>query len=319
MANEDEVLRRIEELQLVLSRLANRPAGEKKPIDPSRQQALLGELRADVVPKLRDLMIMLGEAPPATTGPAPTLSAAPAPKPTRFADFLHEIGDAMVQAQATLDLASDRYSHGTGPLVAPTSYRIPKMTAALRFALERNEDRGFNLLIYSSRSSERELNQQTLDLELVAVPAAPDFVADLEARRPRLSLLTGPTERAALVAAFLASSAQAGVPPQAKANADRLVIAVGRPRQTGSGGSMTQDVLVLLATPDTDGAGPITAQAGAWYMTLSDGVPQPQAIPIIEFGKAPDSAGDARRLLHNFAEPLCDAQAALAAAAGTGA
>lgn len=247
-------------------------------------------------------------APVAGTDAA--LAAAPGqkPPPSSFGEFVGEIGKAMVAAQQGLDVASNLYSQGGGPLVSPTSYRIPKLTASMRFALEKTKERGFDLLIYSSTETARELNQQTLDLELVAVPASPDFVAAVEARRPRLALLTGAAQRASLLEAFLADLAHdASAALEAVRDAPgRVVLAVGAARKTGAA-SLVEDVLVLFTTPDPPGPQP--GQAGAWYMTVLDGMPQPDAAALVPFGDAKD--GTAQRLLHNLAEPLSSAQAAL--------
>jgi hypothetical protein len=226
------------------------------------------------------------------------------PPPTTFAAFLDQIGRAMVDAQQGLDTLSNLYSHGPAPLVAPTSYRIPKLTASMRFALETVREREFNLLVYSDTQRARELNQQTLDLEIVAVPAAPEVAAAIAERRPRFTVVTGAAARAALLEALLAGLAGEAAAAAVRAAPARTVFAAGPPRGPGP----TEDILALFTTPDPDG--PAVGSAGAWYMTVEAGKPRPHAAALVPFGAAPEGTAP-QRLLHNLADELCRMQAAL--------
>jgi hypothetical protein len=258
--------------------------------------------------------------PPAAAAAGAALAAAPIAKPraSSFEEFVGEIGKAMVSAQQGLDVASNLYSHSGGPLVAPTSYRIPKLTASMRFALEKTDEKRFDLLIYSSSETARELNQQTLDLELVAVPAAPDLIAAIEGRRPRMTLLTGAGQRAPLLDALQRGLASKPGLEAVRDNPSRVVFAVGAPFRTGAT-AMAENVLAIFTTPDPPGADPPVA--GAWFMTILDGVPQPDAAVLVPFGPAadpvPPAAPSPQKLLHNLADPLGTAQAALATTGGT--
>jgi hypothetical protein len=250
-----------------------------------------------------------GAAAGAVPAAAPPIAR---PRASSFEEFVGEIGKAMVSAQQGLDVASNLYSHGGGPLVAPTSYRIPKLTASMRFALEKTDEKRFDLLIYSSSETARELNQQTLDLELVAVPAAPDLIAAIEGRRPRMTLLTGTGQRAPLLDALERGLATKPGLEAVRADPSRVVFAVGTPFRTGAS-AMAENVLAIFTTPDPPGADP--PLAGAWFMTILDGVPQPDAAVLVPFGPAADPVPPAppspQKLLHNLADPLCAAQAAL--------
>jgi hypothetical protein len=226
------------------------------------------------------------------------------PPPTSFASFLDQIGRAMVDAQQGLDTLSHLYSHGPAPLVAPTSYRIPKLTASMRFALETVSETKFNLVVYSDTRTARELNQQSLDLEIVAVPAAPDFAAAIAERRPRFTVVTGTAARAGLINALLAGLAGEAAAPAVRANAGRVVFAAQPPRGPGP----TEDILALFTTPDPEG--PAVGSAGAWYMTIEAGQPRPHAAALVPFGPAAEGTTP-QRLLHNLADELCRMQAAL--------
>lgn len=323
MANpsQKDVVARLDAVRGALTAIqqAMNVADPAQPLLDSTLKAAASQFAQRVVPAVAQLADLLEVpiAPPAAAGAggAGFVAAAPAERPpaSSFAEFVGEVGKAMVAAQQGLDVASNLYSQGGGPLVAPTSYRIPKLTASMRFALEKTKERGFDLLIYSSTQTARELNQQTLDLELVAVPAAPEFAAAIAARRPRFTLLGGAAQRAGLVEALLKDLAHDAAPAlEAVRDApERVVFAAGSPRPSGSS-ALVEDVLVLFTTPDPPGPRP--GQAGAWYMTVLDGSPQADAAPLVPFGDAAD--GSAQRLLHNLAEPLCAAQAALLKQAG---
>lgn len=324
MANpsQQDVVARLDAVRAALSAIqqAMNVADPARPLLDSTLKAAASQF-GQRLPQALDALADLLEVPipppaaAAAVGVAPAAVAAAEKRPpaSSFAEFVGEIGRAMVAAQQGLDVASNLYSQGGGPLVAPTSYRIPKLTASMRFALEKTEGRGFDLLIYSSTATARELNQQTLDLELVAVPASPEFAAAIEARRPRLTLLGGAAQRAGLVEALLQDLAHDASPAleAVRAAPERVVLAVAGPRRSGTSG-LVEDVLVLFATPDPPG--PLPGQAGAWYMTVLDGTPQPDAAPLVPFGDAAD--GSVQRLLHNLAEPLSAAQAALLKQAG---
>jgi hypothetical protein len=241
-------------------------------------------------------------APSGVGGSAPIAK----PPAASFDSFLGEIGGAMVAAQHALDRESLSYTADAGPLGVPTSFRIPKLSASMRFGLEKRTDRGFDLLIYSSTESARELNQQSLDLEIVAVPADPRLAAAADGGRTRLSLLAAAAARAPLLAAFQADLAHDPAADLAAVRAApaRVVFIAAPPRPAGASASV-EDVLVLFTTPDPNGS------AGAWYMTRMNGTPQDGAEALVPYGPATDAS--VQRMLHNLADELCRGQAALLA------
>jgi hypothetical protein len=104
-----------------------------------------------------------------------------------IADFFEAIGNGLVEAQKRLDRSSASYVKGalgaaagpggsSGSLALPTLFRIPKVSAELKFALEKSGSSGFNVVFYSQRSDVRELHQQTVNIELVSVPLPPDYL-----------------------------------------------------------------------------------------------------------------------------------------------
>ena len=115
-----------------------------------------------------------------------------------IADFFDAIGSGVIGAQKRLDRASEEYvrsalsassevmEDGTPALDSipanASMFRIPRVTAELKCSLETNRDKKLNLVFYSDRSDVRELHQQTISLEVVAVPVPPDYLNQLKTR-----------------------------------------------------------------------------------------------------------------------------------------
>lgn len=132
-----------------------------------------------------------------------TLSIAP---PTRFSNFLASAGEAMVQAQRDLDHQTRLYLEETKAqeYVQPSVFRIPKVSAEIKFALREIKGKGINL-IFSSRKNDREESlNQSLQFEIVAAPP-PVEVRQLlhsKAQAPLIQFVFAPDRRAALLKAI---------------------------------------------------------------------------------------------------------------------
>lgn len=115
-----------------------------------------------------------------------------------IADFFDAIGSGVIGAQKRLDRASEAYVASTlrqqkaelesgtpaTEVIAPNAsmFRIPRVTAELKCSIETNRDKKLNLVFYSDRTDVKELHQQTISLEVVAVPVPPDYLNQLRAR-----------------------------------------------------------------------------------------------------------------------------------------
>ena len=130
-----------------------------------------------------------------------------------IAEFFDAIGSSIVEAQGRLDQASEAYvrsaiQHEPGAAgvtaagpgsaspadAAPalgTLFRIPRVTAELKCSLEMDRAKGFNVIFYTDRTDVRELHQQTVHLEVVAVPAPPDYINYLRSHPERTPAKTG--------------------------------------------------------------------------------------------------------------------------------
>ena len=112
-------------------------------------------------------------------------------------NFLEGLANSMVQTQKKLDEHNRQYVRQAlaEKDIIPTQFRLPRLEADLRFALETISSSGWNILIYSKETETRELNQQTLKAELVAAPPPPDLLEWFRAVLPNIVLVLAPEER----------------------------------------------------------------------------------------------------------------------------
>ena len=91
-----------------------------------------------------------------------------------FADFLTNVGKAMVRAQQDLDAESQKYAATPVGQTLPSLFRLPRVGAQMKFALEKVEGSKLGLVFFGRKSESSERYEHTLDFEVVAVPAPAD-------------------------------------------------------------------------------------------------------------------------------------------------
>lgn len=114
-----------------------------------------------------------------------------------FDEFLTSVGDAMLSAQKQLDQKSAEYlsSIENQPHILPSIFRLPKLSASMKFALEQTATDRLNLVFFSSGSQQSSQHQQEIDFEIVSVPAPMEALSKLRQSAPQLNLLLNPGER----------------------------------------------------------------------------------------------------------------------------
>lgn len=124
----------------------------------------------------------------------------PDARTTDFATFLRSIGESFVRAQQNLDAQSELYLRETAGQshLFPTVFRIPKLTAEIKFALEKLSGQQLNLLFYQRKDEASSLHQQSLSFEIVAAPLPPEMQRQLTNAVPLLELLLDPRARDAI-------------------------------------------------------------------------------------------------------------------------
>ncbi len=106
----------------------------------------------------------------------------PDPEGVAFPAFLEMISKSVVRAQEMLDGESERYIREAKgrPHALPSLFRMPKVTAQMKFGLDVSEGGGLNLLFYSRKHETTTRNEQAIEFEVISVPAPPDVLAKVE-------------------------------------------------------------------------------------------------------------------------------------------
>jgi len=270
---------------------------------------------------LADIKIGILEATiPATAAPVPSASVprTPTGEPRRpaasasgekrgFYDMLTEVGRAMIRTQRDLDEQSLDYTRQSGQRVGmASSFRVPKVNASFRFALETTQGKELNLVFYESTDQTKNVIQQNIEVEIVAVPPTPEFRAAAETAWPRFRLLTDPDEREPYIEKLRLELRSD------PASIDRtLLLRLQRGTADPDGGE-----IVLAALSRRKGTGAATTTVtGAWLLrrASADGdLSAPEALLDNRELRPGDRQDGFRSLLDNMAE-LSEQQALLLA------
>lgn len=89
-----------------------------------------------------------------------------------FDGFFTEVAEGFINAQSKLDEASAEYLKQVSdkPHVLPSVFRMPKLDADMKFALEKQTGKGIQLLFFKNESTTTNLNEQSVHFEIVAAP-----------------------------------------------------------------------------------------------------------------------------------------------------
>lgn len=148
--------------------------------DFSRHRAMSTEL-ADQLGDLEAALDGMTASPPSAGAPATISEEAPAQgddDELSINDFIGSIATSLVDAQTNLDIQSADYLESIRGKahITPAVFRIPKVTAQLKFAMKDVQSSGFNVIVASKRSEQEKLQEQTIDLEMVSTPPAVDVL-----------------------------------------------------------------------------------------------------------------------------------------------
>lgn len=126
------------------------------------------------------------EVLPAAAGVA---AAATDPVPFEFGEFFKKVADGFIRAQQNLDAASAQYLTAVSkqPHALPSVFRIPRVAADVKFALEHKEGKIINLLFFKDEDTATTLNQQTVQFEIVSAPPPVGFAVAPVSAFPVLS------------------------------------------------------------------------------------------------------------------------------------
>ena len=93
--------------------------------------------------------------------------------------FFSQVSSGLVNAQRNLDDQSADYlkTIANRPHALPTTFRIPKVSAEFKFALDTTKGSGVNLIFFQAQKTAEEQHQQTVNFDIVAVPPPTGLVA----------------------------------------------------------------------------------------------------------------------------------------------
>ena len=141
-----------------------------------------------------------------------------------FSQFLSNIGTAMLDTQRELDAQSLTYlqENSQNRHVLPSIFRLPKLSAEMKFALEKQDERTVNLVFFKNQTMAKEMHQQSIKFDLVSAPPPPDAMAAIQTPVPEVSLVLRAAERKQVLDAGFAAKGDNTLP--ADADPDRVVI-----------------------------------------------------------------------------------------------
>lgn len=267
------------ELQDLLDNVGNWAKDTKKAIDKKSdtdaQQIFNAAAQSTPIPALRDALPSIA---PTAAFAAPVVE--PKPDAIAFQDFMGNIAEAMVDAQSKLDDESAKYLSGLDgkPHVLPSIFRVPKVSAQMKFALEVEQGKKINLLFYSNSQSSNTRNEQGIDFEMVSVPAPPGTEKLLQAAGPLMDLVIDPAEHREIVEAIAAQDSSTKL--------QKIIEAAGNPQQAARIAAVSfaakagtdRRYLIFYATSESTNA------VGIWMLTIP-ATGKPALVAVYSFKK----------------------------------
>jgi hypothetical protein len=96
-----------------------------------------------------------------------------------FADFFADVAKGIVEGQKRLDGLSAEYLNTARrqPHVLPSVFKIPKVSADARYAIEKGTSTSVNLVFVKETNEAKTRHQQGVQFDVVAVPPPPELQA----------------------------------------------------------------------------------------------------------------------------------------------
>lgn len=192
---------------------------------------------------------------------------------TSFTNFFSSIGDSVLGVQRSLDESSRAYLEAAkGQMhILPTVFRIPKVSAEMKFALEKKDGKEVDLIFYKTTNEAALMHQQSVTFEIVAAPPPPEVLEKIRSLTPRLELILSPLTRSAIFEAISAQDTSASRSLNKEvllSNKDRVLICPVEPDKR---------FLLFFADPSKE------KLVGVWHVNLSQ-QPALEAVYLYERG-----------------------------------
>ena len=195
-------------------------------------------------------------------------SAPEKPEPVEITKFFTRVAQGLVTAQQNLDDQSKEYlmQVAAQPHALPAIFRIPKVSAEMKFAVDTTATTGVNLIFYKDQNQAHTLNQQTVTFDIVSAPPPPGFVMPPAA----VTFVRLKSDRAQILTAIGASLSAAIL-----ADFDRVLIL--QIVDTTQPAPPNRQYLLGYANSANS--------LGIWWLQVTTGTPA-QAVPVLPFGSA---------------------------------
>ncbi len=207
-----------------------------------------------------------------------------------FTDFLRSVGKGMVDSQEQLDVLSRGYlQHGAQkPHVMPTVFRMPTLTADIKFALQTSSKKTTNLIFYRKENQATSMHQQSLQFEIAAVPPPPEVLSALSEARLDLELELAPLSRQRVFEAIAASpdptpKGELGKSVLLAPGNSARVVMLKVPLPPASPPVASQDQGYFLAFANPSDAEP---NAGFWHLRMEP----PALVAVYKYEEAKSAA-----------------------------
>jgi hypothetical protein len=239
---------------------------------------------------------------------------------TSFSSFIQSVGTSLSKAQDSLDSQareSFKASAGAGGPLLPTLYRIPKLSAEVKFAFDKTTEKGLNLLFFSKKDQASEAHQQSIAFDIVATPPPPELLERLKRDIPTLQLVLAPSVREEVLDAI--QRFRQSQKEQGKTAATALEELELNFLPKSNSADSTKDRLVIIEVPDPTtrrylvfAAGKSSSpdrahEVGAWHVELKD--PEKPGIQAVLRYSSEGESGENQGFLREFILGVGDRQA----------
>ncbi len=190
---------------------------------------------------------------------------------SEFGKFFTAVGDSMVRAQRQMDKKSALYIEETrkDPHILPSTFRIPKISADIKFALQSIEGSKINLLFYSKHKQSQEKHEQSLKFDIISAPPPQEVMDKIinigseTGSLPHINFLTNPDERKSIFNTI--KTLAKGAPKIVLKKDFNRVLILEWPTHK----KKYPEYFLILANPDETGQ-KFSRNMGIWYLKLRD-------------------------------------------------
>ncbi|MEM7103689.1 MAG: hypothetical protein AAF502_11195 [Bacteroidota bacterium] len=221
-----------------------------------------------------------------------------------FGDFLSDIGDSIVETQQKLDGKSKNYLQDIKgqPHIQPSVFRIPRVSAEIKFGMRKSKGKGFNIIIAKSKNEEETSLNQSMQFEILSVPPPPDFQQSFYEMIPALGFVFSAAERSLIFRDIARCEPRQKDMKLLEDDPNRVLILEVHPKAEDK----MDDYLLLYAQNNND------KDVGIWHFTRDNNpdlskAKKPEFTTVLKFTLAARD-GENYEILRDFVNKFSDLQ-----------